>query len=309
MKLKDKDIVSVEDLSKGDISKILETTKKIDEGDLKADMSGKVLANVFFEPSTRTRLSFETAMKRLGGDVISLNSTQASSISKGESLADTVRVLEGYSDVIVLRHPKEGAPKMASQFVEKPVINAGDGSNEHPTQTLTDLYTIWSEKGSIDGLKIAILGDLKYGRTVHSLVQPLVEYDIQLYLVSPSQLSIRRSILEDLGKKSGEVIQKASIEEIIDKLDVLYVTRIQEERFADKEEYEKVSGSYEINKELLDQADDDLIVMHPLPRIDEISPEVDGLKQSKYFDQSKNGVKIRMALLELILGDNDGKRT
>lgn len=302
MNFKNKDIVSINDFSKEDIREVLEYAEEI--GDEKKDyLHGKVLANLFFEPSTRTRLSFETAMKQLGGKVISLNSTQASSIAKGESLADTVRVIEGYSDSIVLRHPKEGAAKMASRFTKHPIINAGDGSNEHPTQTLTDLFTIWKEKNQISGLKVGVVGDLKYGRTVHSLLLPLAKFDVDIYLISPPQLSIRRESMEQLNEKrgKGDVVEKTVIEDVMDELDVLYATRIQKERFAEEQEYEKVAGSYRIDMDLLDKAKEDMILMHPLPRVDEISPEVDGSKYAKYFEQSANGVAIRKALLDLIM--------
>ncbi|PTD93505.1 aspartate carbamoyltransferase [archaeon SCG-AAA382B04] len=304
MKFNDRDIVSINDFSKKEIKEILESAEDV-EGEKKDILEGKVLANLFFEPSTRTRLSFETAMKQLGGKVISLSSTQASSISKGESLADTVRVIEGYSDSIVLRHPKEGAAKMASKFTDNPIINAGDGSNEHPTQTLTDLYTIWKEKKEITGLNIGVVGDLKYGRTVHSLLLPLADFDVNIYLISPLQLRIRKESMEQLKgeEKNGFVEEKTSVEEVIEELDVLYVTRIQKERFAESQEYEKVAGSYKIDMDLLKKAKDDIILMHPLPRVDEISPEVDNSSYARYFEQSANGVAIRKALLELILGE------
>lgn len=303
MNFKDKDVVSIDDFSKDGLLEILEYAERLEDRKIDS-LKGFVLANVFFEPSTRTRLSFETAMKQLGGEVISLNSTQASSISKGESLADTVRVIEGYSDSIVLRHPKEGAAEMARKLTQNPVINAGDGSNEHPTQTLTDLYTIWKEKGQINDLSIGVVGDLKYGRTVHSLLLPLANFDVNIYLISPPQLKIRRENMMEMQKKKdkGLIEEKTSMDEVIDKLDVLYATRIQKERFAEKREYEKVAGSYKIDLDLLKQAKEDMILMHPLPRVDEISPEVDDTKYAKYFEQSSNGVAIRKALLNLILG-------
>jgi len=302
MKFKDSDIVSMQDFNKEDISELLKYADYASKRKLDKPLSGNVLANLFYEPSTRTRLSFETAMKRLGGSVISIDSTQASSIAKGESLADTVRVLEGYSDIIVLRHPKEGAAKMAAEFSKKPVINAGDGSNEHPTQTLTDLYTIWKEKDKIKNLKIAVLGDLKYGRTVHSLVLPLSKYEVKIYLISPQQLRIRSEWMDRIQENKAEVSEKEELRDIIKELDIIYVTRIQKERFADVQEYEKVAGYYKIDKEILKKGKDELKIMHPLPRVDEISPEVDETENAKYFDQSANGVKIRSALLYKILG-------
>ncbi|RZN61748.1 aspartate carbamoyltransferase [Methanonatronarchaeum sp. AMET6-2] len=296
------DVISMQDFSKNDVFDVLSCARRVEMKGPGVDLSGVVLANLFFEPSTRTKLSFETAMKRLGGEVISIDSVNASSVKKGETLADTVRVIEGYADALVLRHPKEGAAKMASRFTGCPVINAGDGSNEHPTQTLTDLYTIWKEKGSIDGLDIVVMGDLKYGRTVHSLVIPLSMFDVNLYLVSPPQLEIRSEILEDIRRNKANVYQASSIDEVSGDIDVLYATRIQKERFADPGEYEKVSGSYKIDRDVVEEAGDDVILMHPLPRVDEISPEVDQLDAACYFEQSGNGVFIRMALLEMILG-------
>lgn len=303
MDLSKRDIVSINDFSKTEILEILDFASRIEKV-RDNSLDKKVLANLFFEPSTRTRLSFESAMKQLGGEVISLNSKQASSISKGESLVDTVRVIEGYSDIIVMRHPREGAAEMASRFTNNPIINAGDGSNEHPTQTLTDLYTIYKEKGKIDGLNIAIVGDLKYGRTVHSLLLPLAKFEVNIYLVSPPQLKIRKESMEEIreGGYRGVVEQINSIKEIIEDIDVLYATRIQEERFAEPQEYEEVAGSYKIDKKLLEKAKEKLVLMHPLPRVDEISPEVDETSYAKYFEQSANGVAIRKALLNAILG-------
>ncbi|WGI17929.1 aspartate carbamoyltransferase [Methanonatronarchaeum sp. AMET-Sl] len=296
------DIISMQDFSKDGVFEVLSHAREVEEEGPVNDLSGLVLANLFFEPSTRTKLSFETAMKRLGGEVISIDSVDASSIKKGETLADTVRVIEGYADALVLRHPKDGAAKMAARFTDSPVINAGDGSNEHPTQTLTDLYTIWKERGKIDGLNIAVLGDLKYGRTVHSLVIPLSMFDVNLFLISPPQLEIRTEILEDIKRNTAEIYKTDSLMEVIGEIDILYATRIQKERFADPNEYEKVSGSYKIDKEVLGDAREDLILMHPLPRVDEIDPEVDEMEFASYFEQSANGVFIRMALLEMILG-------
>ncbi|OUJ18269.1 Aspartate carbamoyltransferase catalytic chain PyrB [Methanonatronarchaeum thermophilum] len=302
MKFSGSDVISMQEFSKEGVFEVLSHAQRIKEEGPRVDLSGLVLANLFFEPSTRTKLSFETAMKRLGGEVISIDSVRASSIKKGETLADTVRVIEGYADGLVLRHPKEGAAKMAARFVDCPVINAGDGSNEHPTQTLTDLYTIWREKGRIDGLNIAVMGDLKYGRTVHSLVIPLSMFDVNLFLISPPQLEIRSEILNDIKRNKADIHKSSFIESLIGDIDILYATRIQEERFADPNEYEKVSGSYKIDKKLLNGAKKDLILMHPLPRVDEINPEVDQLDAACYFEQSANGVTIRMALLEMILG-------
>jgi len=261
-------------------------------------LAGKLLANLFFEPSTRTRMSFETAMKRLGGDVLNMSGVEASSIAKGESLADTVRVISKYCDVIVLRHPKEGASRLAAEFSEVPVINAGDGAGQHPTQTLLDLYTMKKELGRLEGLKVALVGDLKYGRTVHSLAYALSLYGAEIYLVSPELLKMPPEIKEDL--RGAKIHETSDVKEVISDVDVLYVTRIQRERFPDPTEYLKVAGSYRITPDMLEE-NERLIVMHPLPRVDEVDPEIDRTKYAKYFEQAFYGVPVRMALLVTLL--------
>ncbi len=263
-------------------------------------LRGKILASLFFEPSTRTRLSFETAMIKLGGGVVGFAEPDISSVKKGENLADTVRVVESYADVIVLRHPLEGAARLAAEYVNIPVINAGSGAEEHPTQALLDIYTIRRELGRVDSLNIGILGDLRYGRTVHSLCIGLTNYDVKLFLISPELLRLRREFLEEV-KKKVEVVETDRLERVIDKLDVLYVTRIQKERFADLAEYEKVRGAYRVDLDILQRAKESLIVMHPLPRVEEIDPEVDYTPHARYFDQVRYGVLVRMSLLKLIL--------
>jgi len=265
-------------------------------------LSGKILATLFFEPSTRTRLSFEAAMLRLGGNVISFHEPKISSVVKGETLADTVRVVENYSDAIVIRHPLEGAAKLAAEFAKIPVINAGSGALSHPTQALLDLYTIYKEKGKIDGLKIAFVGDLKYGRTVHSLSYALSKYNIDLFLISPPQLKMRPEILEDLKNVGVNVFETDVLSDVIKYLDVLYVTRIQKERFADLAEYKKVKNSYRITMNLLTDCKPNLIIMHPLPRVDELDWRIDNTKYAKYFKQTYYGLLIRMALLASIFG-------
>lgn len=258
---------------------------------------------MFFEPSTRTRLSFETSMKRLGGECIGFSSSGSSSVSKGESIADTAKMFEAYSDVLVIRHEIEGVSKFISDIVDVPVINAGDGAGQHPTQTLLDLYTIQKEIGSIDGLKIALVGDLKYGRTVHSLSNALALFNnIKIYFVSPSELRIPPEVLHDLNKTDVEYEEVSNIEDIIDDVDVLYVTRIQKERFVDVDEYLKIKGAYIVNKNLIDGKN--LIVMHPLPRIDEITTDVDNTKYNKYFIQAFNAVPVRMAILKTLIKNN-----
>lgn len=264
-------------------------------------MEGKILALLFFEPSTRTRMSFETAMRRLGGSVINLGPAEGSSISKGESLADTVRVIGGYADAMVIRHPKEGSARLASQFSPVPVINAGDGAGHHPTQTLLDLYTIKKES-HLENLKIALVGDLKYGRTVHSLAYALSLYRADITLVSPSSLKMPDPIKADLSGKGTAVRETCDLTGVIDDVDVLYMTRIQRERFPDPVEYKKVASSYRLTPESLGTARRNLIIMHPLPRVDEIAPTVDQTAHARYFQQSFYGVPVRMALLKMLIG-------
>ncbi len=288
------------DIDRGQIEEILKEAERMEhllnKGKPLKLLEGKILATIFYEPSTRTRLSFETAMKRLGGDVITMDS-KSSSTMKGESLIDTIRVISGYSDIIVLRHPNEGAARLASKYSSVPIINAGDGANQHPTQTLLDLYTIKREVGKIDGIKIAFVGDLKYGRTVHSLVYALSLFnDVEFYFISPEELKIPKDIKEDLRSKN---IKFKELTDFIDDIDVLYVTRLQKERFS-PEEYEKVKFSYRITKDLVEGKR--FIIMHPLPRIDEIDYEVDNLPNAKYFKQSYYGIPVRMAILYKLIG-------
>ena len=300
---KGKDIVSIKELSKEEINRIFEVAEEmipIAKGEKKSNiLQGYVLATLFFEPSTRTRLSFETAMQRLGGSVIGFTNPKATSISKGETLADTISIVDLYSDVIVIRHPFEGSARLAAEFAEHPVINAGDGAGQHPTQTLLDLFTMVREFGEIKGLNVALIGDLKYGRTVHSLAYILSHLDANLYLVSPPLLRMPKHIIRELKNKP---VETDNLEEVLDEIDVFYVTRIQKERFPDPTEYRKVAGTYRITRKLLSKAKKNSIVMHPLPRVDEISPEVDHLPNARYFQQAFNGVPIRMALLALVLG-------
>jgi aspartate carbamoyltransferase catalytic subunit len=257
---------------------------------------------LFYEPSTRTRLGFESAMKRLGGSTLGFAEPMGSSVSKGETLADTIRMVESYSDAIVLRHPQEGAARLAAEFTERPVINAGDGAGQHPTQTLLDLYTIWDERGSIDGTKIALVGDLKYGRTVHSLTYALCNFDVELTFVAPGGLQMPREVTERVRELGLPLSMTEDLEKVVSEVDVLYVTRIQKERFPDPQEYAKVAGSYRVDLPLLANARKGLIVLHPLPRIDEIAPEVDATPHARYFEEAFNGVPVRMALLSMILG-------
>ena len=298
-----RDIVSIKGFTREEIDYILEIAAAFEPlAEKGSDMlKGKVLAELFFEPSTRTRLSFETAMYKIGGNVIGFAEPGVSSVKKGETLADTVRVVENYSDVIVMRHPLEGAARFAAEYAHVPVINGGSGAEEHPTQALLDLYTILKAKGRIDGLNIALMGDLRYGRTVHSLAYALSLYDVKLNMVSPELLRMRTEVLEDI-KTRIDVTEHRDVEDILPELDVLYVTRIQKERFPDLGEYEKVRGTYKVDLDLLRNAKDDLVVLHPLPRVDEIAVEVDSTPFAKYFEQTRNGVIVRMALLALVLG-------
>ena len=294
-------LISINDLDREDITYILKRAEEFEdvargERNLKI-LEGKILGNLFFEPSTRTRMSFEVAMKRLGGDVVNMTAQEASSIAKGETLADTVRVVSGYCDAIVIRHPLEGAARFAAENSSVPVINAGDGAGQHPTQTLLDLYTIKKECGKLDGITIALVGDLKYSRTIHSLIKALTLFETKIYLVSPDALALPDEMLEEIG---GDV-SRARLYEVIEEVDVLYVTRIQKERFPDEEEYRKVSGSYRITLNTIRSAKDSMVIMHPLPRVDEVDPAVDKTRHAKYFQQAFYGVPVRMAILSEVM--------
>jgi aspartate carbamoyltransferase catalytic subunit len=305
MKFKDQHIISMRDFSREMIDHILcaaEMMEPIARGEQRSDLlAGKILAVLFFEPSTRTRMSFETAMYRLGGDVLNLGSVDASSISKGETLADTIRIVDGYADAIVLRHPKEGAAQLASEFSRVPILNAGDGAGHHPTQTLLDLYTIKRES-HLEDLKIALAGDLKYGRTVHSLCYALSLYGAQITLISPKELCMPEEIVNDIVERGAEIIETDSVEDAINDVDVLYMTRIQKERFPDPAEYHKVANRLKITTESLKDVKPWLKIMHPLPRVNEIDPKVDATLHACYFRQAFYGVPIRMALLGLVMG-------
>ena len=299
-----RDIVSIGDFTKEEIMDVIKRAEEMvpyaTSGHPQAPLTNKIISTLFYEPSTRTRLSFESAAMRMGAKVLGFGSLESSSVVKGESLSDTIRILNGYSDAIVLRHPSEGAARLASEFSDVPIINAGDGAGQHPTQTMLDIFTIWKETGKVDGKHIGMIGDLKYGRTVHSLSRALSMFDISLYLISPDELRMPKHIKKDI-EKSVPVKETRDIESVIEELDVLYVTRIQKERFPDINEYNKVAGSYSIRPVLLSKAKKNLIIMHPLPRVNEISPEVDNLPQAKYFRQAAYGVPVRMAILDLIL--------
>lgn len=265
-------------------------------------LQGKIMANLFYEPSTRTSSSFMAAMQRLGGRVIPINSVQYSSVSKGESLADTVRTLESYADIIVLRHPEVGSVAEAARWARKPVINAGDGVGEHPTQALLDAYTIKNELGRVENLTVAMLGDLRFGRTVHSLTRLLLNRDMTFRFVSPRLLRMPEEIREEVESAGDVFTEHEDVHEIVSEVDVLYVTRVQKERFTDIADYESVKGAYTITLDLLKQARDRMIVMHPLPRVGEIAYEVDDDPRAAYFRQTQNGMYVRMALLAAVFG-------
>ena len=301
-----KDIISIKDFSKDQLEKIFTSTDKmiqLDSSQRREICKGKTLGYLFYEPSTRTRLSFDSAMASIGGNSLGISNISSSSTQKGESLADTVKIMSIYSDILVLRHTLDGSSRFASEISDKPVINAGSGTEEHPTQAIQDLYTIKKEKKKIDGLKIGIVGDLKYGRTVYSLLYGLCNYDVDVRLISPESLRIRSDSTYDI-KKNIDFTESTKLEDHIDELDVLYVTRIQKERFPDEEEYLKVKGSYVVGEDLVNQMKDDSIILHPLPRIDEISTEVDKTKNAKYFQQAEYGKYTRATLLGLTLNEN-----
>ena len=302
---KGRDVISILDFTRGEIEHIFKVALRMEKRGKRAPalLKGKLLATAFFEPSTRTRFSFETAMHRLGGSVIGFSGAEGVSLAKGENLADTIRMLDAYADIIVMRHYLEGAAKLAAGISVAPVINAGDGSKHHPTQAMIDLYTIWRELGKIDGLSIGLVGDLRYGRAASSLIYGLTKFEPEkLFLVSPTLLEPKNE-MKDFLKNSGlKFSQSDNLDEAIEEVDVLYVTRIQKERFPDPAEYEKVKGSYQISPELLQRAKERTILLHPLPKVDEIDIRVDNTKFARYFKQATYGVPVRMALLALLLG-------
>jgi aspartate carbamoyltransferase catalytic subunit len=296
-----KHIISIKDLERPEIDRLLAQAKRMHERKYDENaLRGKILGLLFFEPSTRTRMSFESAMARLGGTSITVGSVEACSIAKGETLADTIRVVSGYVDAIVLRHPKEGAARLASEFSKVPVLNAGDGAGQHPSQTLLDLYTI-SQSMKIEGIDVGLIGDLLYGRTAHSLAYALSMYGARLHTLSPKGLELPANLVRELRDRGMELIEHERLEEVVSTIDVLYVTRIQRERFPDAASYFNVASSYRITPEILAGARKHAIVLHPLPRVDEIDPLVDRCPQAKYFEQSQNGVPVRMAMLQKVL--------
>lgn len=303
---RNRSIVSIRDMSRDDLSKVVETTELVKNGEISNFLEGKTVATLFFEPSTRTRLSFESAVFKSGGSVFGIANPKASSQSKGESFADSIKIVAGYCDVIVIRHPVEGAARMASELSNTPVINAGDGSNQHPTQTFLDLFTINEQFGRFDNLRIGMMGDLKYGRTVHSLAHALAMFGNELTFISPPSLQMPGHILKELDDRNIRYRSIVNLEEAGDyDLDILYATRIQKERFGDPQEYEKVAGIYRITPETIELLGKKIRVMHPLPRVDEIAEEIDSMPNAIYFVQAHNGIPTRQALLGLITGGLD----
>ncbi len=304
-------LIDILDLSKEEIDELVETASDIISDPVKYQEAckHKILATLFFEPSTRTRLSFESAMLSLGGEVLGFSEAQSSSAAKGESVADTIRTVSCYSDIIAMRHPKEGAPFVASRVAEVPIINAGDGGHNHPTQTLTDLLTIHREKGRFDDLTIGVCGDLKFGRTVHSLISAMSRYkNVKFVLISPDELKLPSYIKKDVMQKNGmEYYETSDLEEKMQDLDILYMTRVQRERFFNEEDYLRLKDSYILTLDKLANAKEDLCIMHPLPRVNEISTEVDSDPRAAYFRQVRNGRYIRMALILKLLKEAENE--
>ncbi|MBI4439326.1 aspartate carbamoyltransferase [Candidatus Woesearchaeota archaeon] len=304
MGFKDRDIISIRDFSKAELLKILDVASDMEayRQEYGESLKGKILASLFFEPSTRTRLSFEAAMHRLGGSVIGFSEPENTSISKGETTNDTIRIVDGYCDVLVMRHPEAGSVRKAADAASRPVINAGDGTNEHPTQTFVDLFTIMKARGSLDSLSIGFIGDLKFGRTVHSLAHALSLFRARMFFISPDSLRMPEGLIHDLEESGIDYVEDGELSNVSRELDILYVTRIQKERFLDQRDYAAVKGIYRLDKSFLSQARPELKILHPLPRVDEINPHLDSEPQSIYFEQAHNGIPVRMALLNMILG-------
>lgn len=302
----DGDLITMDDMTNEEIVSLLDDAERLlpvaHGEEFLPLLQGKLLANMFFEPSTRTRMSFETAMKRLGGDVVNLGDVKSSSAVKGETLYDTMRMVDGYCDIAALRHPRQGAAQYAADACEIPIMNGGDGAGHHPTQTLLDLFTIRQAHGRLDGLTVALVGDLRYGRTVHSLSHALARFDCELIFISPNQLSMPTDIVSDLTESGAKITETDDLYSAIPEVDVIYMTRIQKERFPDDDEYAKVAGIYKLTAADLTAAKGEMIVMHPLPRVDEISPDVDASRHARYFEQAFNGVVARMALMCKLLG-------
>lgn len=297
-----KDIISFTDLTSSEVELILQTAKKIKEGSITCSIKNKLIANCFFEPSTRTRLSFEAATFRMGGSVIGFSDDSSLSVRKGETLSDTMRVIAGYADLIVIRHPRDGSARLTAEVADCPVINAGDGANQHPTQALIELFSIQECQSSLNGLSIALVGDLKYGRAIHSFIEACLMFDVRLYLVSPELLTLPDTICDKLKKRGVRFSFHQTVEEVIPKVDILYITRIQQERFTETE-YQLIQSKFILTANMLEKGKKNLRVLHPLPRVNEVSLDVDKTPYAYYFQQASNGVVIRQALLALILNE------
>jgi aspartate carbamoyltransferase catalytic subunit len=300
--MKKKSLVSINDFTREEHIRILDLAGAFEKQPKQRILQDYVVATLFFEPSTRTRLSFESAATRLGARVIGFTDSSSSSVTKGESLRDTILTVSNYCDIIVMRHPREGSARFAAEVATVPVINAGDGANQHPTQTLLDMYSIRKTQGSLDNLNVGFVGDLKYGRTVHSLVQALCNYNTTFHLVSPNELKLPSSVKMSIKERKLEYFQSTDLQEVISKVDILYMTRIQKERFSDPLDYEKVKNAYVLRNSMLETAKSNLKILHPLPRVNEITTDVDDNPKAYYFTQALNGVFVRQALLASILG-------
>lgn len=300
--MKNKSLVSITDFSRDDYLKVLKTAAEFEKSSYQNVLNGRVIATLFFEPSTRTRLSFESAINRLGGRVIGFSDSSSSSVTKGETMYDTIRVVSNYAEMIVMRHPLEGSARFASEISPLPIINAGDGANQHPTQTLLDLYSIQKTQGKLTNLNVSMVGDLKYGRTVHSLLMALSEFNASFYFVSPDELKMPDEYKHHLDKLGLKYYESRDLNETIDQVDIIYMTRVQKERFSDPIEYEKTKNAYILKNQMLEGTKENMRVLHPLPRVSEIDANVDKNQKAYYFQQTENGVYVRQAIISLILG-------
>jgi len=300
--MKNKSLVSIYDFSRDDYMKILDLAAEFEKNPTQDILKGHVISTLFFEPSTRTRLSFESAVSRLGGKVIGFSDSSSTSASKGETLRDTIRIVSNYSDLIVMRHPLEGSARLASEFASVPVVNAGDGANQHPTQTLLDMYSIKKTQGTLDNLNIFMVGDLKYGRTVHSLLMAMSEFNTTFYFISPDELKMPEEYKLLLDNKGLKYHEGRDFNEYVSDADIIYMTRVQQERFTDPIEYERVKNSFLLKKSMIENAKENMKVLHPLPRVNEIALDVDDTPQAYYFQQALNGVYTRQAIITSILG-------
>ncbi|WP_444821341.1 aspartate carbamoyltransferase [Thermophagus sp. OGC60D27] len=300
--MKNRSLVSINDFSREEILHVLDVAEEFERNPNQRLLEGKVVGSLFFEPSTRTRLSFETAINRLGGRVVGFSDSASSSTTKGESLKDTIQMVSRYADLIVMRHPLEGSARYASEQSLVPVINAGDGANQHPTQTMLDLYSIRKTQGSLDNLNIFMVGDLKYGRTVHSLLMAMSHFNPTFHFVSPEELRMPREYKLFLEENGIPYYEHGELLDIIDDADIIYMTRVQKERFSDPMEYERVKNAYVLRKNMLNNTKENMRVLHPLPRVNEIHPDVDSSPKAYYFDQARNGVFARMALIAVVMG-------